>query len=275
MTTTLRPSAPLQQTPAGARSRPYEIRVNSRRVGSLLLTSDEPLGAFVSGAIQDLLVDEGDRRRGRATVAALAAEEVLRSWGCRRVAVSVPAEAAGGPELAGILGYARTGRNMVKDLTDAPPPLPEGVTGRPMTAGEYAPWLAEAVVRYAGSWQARGLSPEAALAKSTASHAAELPQGPDTPGVDLLVLEAAGAPAGHIWIGRVAGQAYVFDVEVAAGQRGQGRGRSLMLLAEKAVRAAGLTTLGLHVLAGNTPAERLYESLGYRTVRTNFAKELL
>ncbi|MER5732547.1 GNAT family N-acetyltransferase [Streptomyces sp. NPDC002138] len=274
MTTTLRPSAPLQTSPSGARSRPYEIRVNSRRVGALLLTAAEPLGSFVIGKIDDLSVDEPDRRRGRATVAGLAAEEVLRSWGCRRVTLSVPADAEGGLRLAAVLGYAPTGRTMVKDLGSAPPPLPAGVTGRPMTAEEYGPWLDAATVRYAGSWEARGLSPEAAHAKSVADHAGQLPQGPDTPGVDILVLEAAGIPVGRIWIGRSEGRAYVFDVEVAAEQRGHGHGRSLMLLAEGAVRAAGLATLGLHVFAGNTPAERLYESLGYRYTAVNFAKDL-
>ncbi|WP_330329499.1 GNAT family N-acetyltransferase [Streptomyces sp. NBC_00536] len=275
MTTTLRPSAPLQHSPSGARSRPYEIRVNSRRVGALLLTAAEPLGSLVVGKIQDLSVDEPDRRRGRATVAGLAAEEVLRSWGCRRVTVSVPADSDGGLRLAAVLGYARTGRNMVKDLAREPVPLPAGITGRPITAEEYGPWLAAATDRYAGNWEDRGLSPEAAHAKSVADHAGQLPQGPDTPGVDILVLEAAGIRAGHIWIGRSAGQAYVFDVEVAEDMRGRGHGRSLMLLAEGAARAAGLDTLGLHVFAGNTPAERLYESLGYRTTLVNFAKELV
>ncbi|MET9699106.1 GNAT family N-acetyltransferase [Streptomyces sp. NPDC006529] len=274
MTTTLRPSAPLQHSPAGARSRPYEIRVNSRRVGALLLTAAEPLGSFVIGKINELAVDEPDRRRGRATVAALAAEEVLRSWGCHRVTASVPADSDGGLRLAEALGYLRTGRTMVKDLASAPPPLPAGTTGRPLTAAEYGPWLTAATDRYAGNWEARGLTPEAARAKSVADHAGQLPQGPATPGVDLLVLEAAGVRVGHIWVGRVDGQAYVFDVEVDEEQRGHGHGRSLMLLAEGAVRAAGLATLGLHVFAGNTPAERLYESLGYRYTAVNFAKDL-
>ncbi|MET3986215.1 GNAT family N-acetyltransferase [Streptomyces sp. PvR034] len=275
MTTTLRPSAPLQQTPTGARSRPYEIRVNSRRVGALVLTAAEPLGSVVIGTISGLAVDEGDRRRGRATVAGLAAEEILRSWGCRRVTVSVPTDSGGGLRLAEALGYLRTGRTMVKDLGADPPPLPAGTIGRPITAEEYGPWLADATVRYAGDWEARGLSPEAAHAKSVADHASQLPQGPDSPGVDILVLEAAGERAGHIWVGRLGGTAYVFDVEVAAEHRGRGHGRSLMLLAEGAARAAGLTSLGLHVFAGNTPAERLYESLGYRYTAVNFAKDLL
>ncbi len=66
MTTTLRPSGPLQQSADGARSRPYEIRVNSRRVGALLLACDTPFGPAV-GEIRDLEVDAPDRRRGRAT----------------------------------------------------------------------------------------------------------------------------------------------------------------------------------------------------------------
>jgi ribosomal protein S18 acetylase RimI-like enzyme len=67
----------------------------------------------------------------------------------------------------------------------------------------------------------------------------------------------------------------VYDVSVVEGQRGQGHGRSLMLLAERAALEAGTRLLGLHVFAGNTPAIRLYESLGYETTDVNVFKQLL
>lgn len=47
-----------------------------------------------------------------------------------------------------------------------------------------------------------------------------------------------------------------------------------MLLAEDTTRACGADRLGLHVFASNTPALRLYESLGYTTTRYNLAKAL-
>ncbi|MFJ7588661.1 GNAT family N-acetyltransferase [Streptomyces sp. NPDC097617] len=274
MTTTLRPSGPLQQTTAGARSRPYEIRVNSRRVGALLLASDTPFGPTV-GEIRDLDVEEGDRRRGRATVAALAAEEVLRGWGCRRVRVSVPAESEGGLCMAEALGYAEYSRNMAKDLPAEPPALPEGVRGRPMTDAEYEVWHAGAVDAYAANWSSRGMSAEAARAKSVADHESQLPGGLATPGATFVVLEAAGVPVGHVWLAPRAEGSYIYDIEVRAEHRGRGHGRDLMLLAERAALAEGHRLLALQVFAGNTPALRLYRSLGYRPTNFNFAKDLI
>ncbi|CAL9391735.1 Acetyltransferase YpeA [Streptomyces sp. enrichment culture] len=274
MTTTLRPSGPLQEGAAGARSRPYEIRVNSRRVGALLLACDSAFGPAV-GEIRDLAVDEPDRRRGRATVGALAAEEVLRGWGCRRVQASVPADSPGGLRMAASLGYTEYSRAMSKELPAAPPALPDGTTGRPMTAQEYARWLPAAVDGYAEDMAGRGMPAAAARRKAEDDHHRQLPQGPDTPGNDLLVLEAAGEAVGHIWIGPSAAGAYVYDVAVAEAHRGRGHGRSLMLLAERAALARGHRALGLQVFAGNTPALRLYESLGYRTLRFTYGKDLL
>lgn len=69
--------------------------------------------------------------------------------------------------------------------------------------------------------------------------------------------------------------AYVYDVGVAEEHRGRGHGRSLMLLAERVALADGMDTLGLHVFADNTPALRLYESLGYRVTSYNLYKHLL
>ncbi|MFD8950685.1 GNAT family N-acetyltransferase [Streptomyces xanthophaeus] len=274
MTTTLRPSGPLQQSEGGAVTRPYEIRVNSRRVGALLITSDTPFGPTV-GEIRDLGVETPDRGRGRATVGALAAEEVLRGWGCRRIRVSVPADSAAGLRLARSLGYTEYSRNMVKDLPEAPPALSEGVRGRPMTEAEYGSWYAEAVRGYAEDWIARGMPEEAARTKSATDHENMLPAGAATPGVSFSVLEAAGESVGHIWVAPSGEGSYVFDVGVDPAHRGRGYGRDLMLLAEGTALAAGHRTLALHVFTDNTPALRLYESLGYRPTQFNYAKDLI
>ncbi|MFG2991887.1 GNAT family N-acetyltransferase [Streptomyces sp. NPDC048257] len=274
MTTTLRPSGPLQRTAGGARSRPYEIRVNSRPVGALLIASDTPFGPTV-GEIRDLDVEEGDRRRGRATVAALAAEEVLRGWGCRRVRVTVPADSEGGLCMARALGYAEYSRNMAKDLPAEPPVLPEGVLGRPMTDAEYEVWHAGAVDAYAANWSSRGMSEEAARAKSVADHESRLPRGPATPGATFVVLEADGAPVGHVWLAPRGEGSYVYDIAVGAEHRGRGHGRHLMLLAERSALAEGHRLLALQVFTDNTPALRLYQSLDYRPTHFNFAKDLL
>ncbi|MGB8945842.1 MAG: GNAT family N-acetyltransferase, partial [Streptomyces sp.] len=87
MTTTLRPTGPLQQSADGAKSRTYEVRVNSRPVGGIELATHPVFGPGVA-EMRDLSIKEPDRRRGRATVAVLAAEEVARGWGCERIEVA-------------------------------------------------------------------------------------------------------------------------------------------------------------------------------------------
>ena len=280
MTTTLRPTEPLQRNGDGTRSRAYEVRVNSRHVGSLVLAT-RAAAQPATGVIRDLRIDEGDRRRGRGTVAALAAEEVLRSWRCTSVAVSVPAGAEPALRMARALGYRETGRIMAKDLPAGPPALPEGGHGRPMTPAEYGPWVERGIVDYGERLVAPGMTAEDGVAASRAEHARMLPRGQDTPGTAFIVLEGPeGAVLGPRWVGPyelpgLGSSPYVYDVEVAAEHRGRGHGRTLMLLAEHAALAQGARTLGLHVAEGNTPARRLYESLGYRDRVVKAAKDLI
>ncbi|MFI9820207.1 GNAT family N-acetyltransferase [Streptomyces sp. NPDC052013] len=274
MTTTLRPAEPLQQNPDGTRSRRYQVCVNSRPVGTIHLGTHPVFGAAVA-RIMSLRIQEPDRRRGRGTVAALAAEEVVRGWGCRRIEATVPADAAPAFRLATALGYVVRNRGMEKTLGDTPPALPEGSRGRAMTEEEFRPWLAKGQEDYAREWIERGVPEAEARAKSEKDHAALLPEGRDTEGMLFSVLEHEGAAVGALWLAVRGEQAFVFDVETDPAHRGRGHGRSLMLLAEAQSVAAGKRTLGLNVFAGNTPAERLYESLGYRTTLYAMYKHLL
>ncbi|WP_418956032.1 GNAT family N-acetyltransferase [Streptomyces tritici] len=279
MTTTLRPAGPLETAADGSRSRVYEVCVNSRPVGEVRLATDAAFGPK-AGVIKSLRIDEADRRRGRGTVAALAAEEVLRGWGCTRVLVSVPADAPIAQRMTEALGYTEVSRNMLKELTGPLPALPEDIGARPMTQEEFTVWEADARRSFAASWTARGVPADQARAKAEASHRELLPEGLATPGTALQVVERDGAVVGRVWTGRrklapgVHG-GYVYDVHVAPEHRGLGLGRALMLLAERTTAEAGDRLLGLHVFAENTPALRLYDSLGYRTTHVNSGKPLL
>ncbi|MFF3318402.1 GNAT family N-acetyltransferase [Streptomyces sp. NPDC003035] len=279
MTTTLRPSGPLQQTPDGDRSRTYDVCVNSRRVGSVRLATAPGFGA-AAGVIETLTIDEKDRRRGRGTVAALAAEEVLRGWGCGQVQISVPAAAGAALRMADALGYTERGRNMVKELPAEPPALPPGIEFRPMSEAEFDVWEADAKDRFARSWVDRGVPEDQARAKAEASHRELLPRGLATPGTSIDLAVRHGEVVGQVWtaprdLEPGAPGRYVYGVDVIEAHRGQGYGRALMLLAERVAIDAGARLLGLHVFAGNTPAIRLYESLGYRTTHVNSYKRLL
>ncbi|MCX4727705.1 GNAT family N-acetyltransferase [Streptomyces sp. NBC_01306] len=279
MTTTLRPTGPLQQGADGAKARSYEVCVNSRPVGAVDLRTDPAFGP-VGGVIGGLRIDEPDRGRGRGTVAALAAEEVLRGWGCDRVRIGIPADATAALRMADALGYTLLNSHLLKELPGQPPELPSGVAGRRMREDEFPAWLAAAVDGYARSWTERGMPEARARAKSEADHRENLPDGPVTPGVALDVLVEGGRVVGYVWVAEIEldpGRrgAFVFDVEVAGEHRGRGHGRSLMLLAEREALAAGARLIKLNVFAANTPAVRLYASLGYREVERFYAKRLL
>ncbi|MGW3450144.1 GNAT family N-acetyltransferase [Streptomyces sp. NPDC001076] len=274
MTTTLRPTEPLQHGADGALSRHFQVCVNSRPVGALHLGTSPHLGARVA-RIVDLRIEEPDRRRGRGTVAALAAEEVARGWGCRQIELSVPAAAEPVLRLVTALGYVPRSRRMEKRLGDTPPALPAGSFGRAMAEGEFEEWLAHESEAYARTWIQGGLPEAEAREKSRRDHERLLPRGLATEDVRLTVLEHEGTRVGTLWLAFRKDQAWVYDVTADAAHRGQGHGRTLMLLAETQTIAAGRPVLGLNVFGGNTPAERLYESLGYATVSCVLYKNLI
>ncbi|CAM5497667.1 GNAT family N-acetyltransferase [Streptomyces fumanus] len=274
MTTTLRPTEPLQRAADGTRSRHYQVCVNSRPVGTIHLGTLPGFGDTVA-AIHDLRIDEADRRRGRATVAALAAEEVARTWGCRQLAVTVPADAEAALRLVAALGYVPRNRNMAKRLGDTPPALPAGSRPRPMTREEFAAWREYGTEEFARAWAERGIPEEVARARSRRDNEILLPQGPDTADMLFTVVEHEDRPVGTLWLALRPQDAFIYDVEVYAAHRGRGHGRTLMLVAEAQTIASGRRLLGLNVFADNTPAERLYESLGYETTRYGFYKPLL
>ncbi|KQX61105.1 acetyltransferase [Streptomyces sp. Root1310] len=274
MTTTLRPTEPLQHAADGALSRHYQVCVNSRPVGAVHLSTSPVFGPRVA-RIADLHIEEPDRGRGRGTVAALAAEEVARGWGCRRIELRVPADAATALRMAVALGYVHRNRGLEKVLGATAPRLPEGSRGRPMTEAEYVPWFEHGVASYAQDWADRGVPEDEARAGSRRDHEMLLPQGRATENMLFSVLEQEGTRVGTLWVAIVGDKAFVYDVETDEAFRGRGHGRSLMLLAEAQAIAADKRVLGLNVFAGNTPAERLYESLGYLPVGYSMYKNLV
>ncbi|WP_431960554.1 GNAT family N-acetyltransferase [Actinacidiphila sp. bgisy160] len=282
MTTTLRPAEPEQRWRGGVRARRFHVCVNGRPVGETTLCTDARFGPE-AGRIAALRIDHDQQRRGRGTVAALAAEEVLRGWGCRRIEVSVRTQDTAALRLAGVLGYVVRNRSMRKALPDVPPALPEGSVVRPMTEAEYPGWVARRQDDYVRSWTRHGVPEAQAREKAEADDRTALPEGLATPGAVLRVLRAreagrtgVGDPVGELWVGRRdEDTGFVFDVRVAAGHRKRGHGRTLMLVAERECLAAGLRWLGLNVFAGNEAAEGLYASLGYGVTEVHLAKPLV
>ncbi|MEU6094837.1 GNAT family N-acetyltransferase [Streptomyces sp. NPDC047079] len=273
MTTTLRPDEPLRQHPDGTRSRCYHVCVNGRPVGGLRLSTHPEYGPTVA-RLDDLRIEEPDRGRGRGTVAALAAEEVLRGWGCAHIVVSVPADAEAALRLVTALGYVPRSRSMAKSLGSGRPRLPAGSVARPMTEAEYGPWHARERDGFARDLIERGVPERQAYAKADRDLAKFLPDGLATENTLVSVLEQEGDPAGSLWLGLWPETAFVLGVEVRPEQRRRGHGRTLMALAEAQAVEGGKNRIGLSVFAGNTPAERLYASLGYETTAHHLYKVL-
>ncbi|MGP3969143.1 GNAT family N-acetyltransferase [Streptomyces sp. 6N223] len=279
MTTTLRPTGPLAQTTDGGRERAYQICVNGRPVGEVRLVADPSLG-WRAGRVDRLRVDEGERRRGRATVALLAAEEVLRDWGCRRVELRVPAGSDAALGLGAALGYAERTRLMVKTVSGPAPLPPEGSRMRAPTEEEYAAWFAAERAWYLRGAASQGVPDDEAVAGAEATYRRLLPDGPRTAGLRLRVLVLAGTRIGSLWLSLGGDRlpsgmdAYVYAVEVTEEHRGRGHGRALMREADRLCHEAGARRLGLTVYAGNEPALSLYRFLGYRVRDVYLSKPL-
>jgi GNAT superfamily N-acetyltransferase len=285
MTTTLRPAGPEQFSENGVRSRCFAVCVNSRPVGSIELATDERFGPGV-GRITSLAIDKPDRQRGRGTVAALAAEEVLRGWGCRRVEAAVPESAGVTLQLATALGYLERDRTMLKQLDATLPKLPEGLklpegsSVRPMGEDDYARRHVHERDSYIRSWVERGVPYERAAAIADTHYRKVIPDGVHTPDTVLRLLAHDGTDVGRLWVrlrdpADPTRPAWVYHVEVDEEHRGHGHGRTLMLVAERECLAAGAHRLGLNVFADNTPALCLYTSFGYRTTMRTLVKELI
>ena len=105
--------------------------------------------------------------------------------------------------------------------------------------------------------------------------------GPTAMGSRLFVLEGDdGQYAGHLWLTEqddfFSGERKLFVTTVAVDSRfrGRGWGRLLMMHACQLAREGHFSRLGLGVAAANTGAIRLYESLGFQTVRLSMEAEL-
>ncbi|MFF4379666.1 GNAT family N-acetyltransferase [Kitasatospora sp. NPDC001547] len=281
MTTTLRPEGPETPTAAGGRTRRWLILSNGHPVGALRTTAD-PQGGRLWGRISELEITEG-RGRGRGTFGGLAAEEVLRTWGCTRVDVSVPESAAAARGLAVTLGYTERALAMSK-LLAAAPDLPAGLSVRPFDRpAELRAWFDRSLEDYVGAMVDSGLTEEQARARTAAGRENPVASDPEAPGavVRRLYGEGGQEPYGLLWLqlrlrDLPDGEplAWVMKVEVSPAHQGRGHGRTLMLVAERECLAAGVRNLGLNVFSGNEVAVRLYTSLGYLVTERLYGKQL-
>lgn len=222
-------------------------------------------GGQHSAVITDIWVDPQHRRRGHAAAALRWAQD----WGASRGAttawaVTSPADPA---HAALFAAYPVSGLQMIKELSERPGPLPDGLTAGPMTEAEFIPWREVAVRGYAADIAGSGmLSEEAATAASAAQFDQLLPDGLRTANHTFLSLRTGTETVATNWIchHRDPGASWVYAVEVSERHRGKGYGRAAMAAGEQATLAAGDTHLALNVFGQNAVAIGLYQSMGYR-----------
>ncbi len=158
-------------------------------------------------------------------------------------------------------------------------PLPS-IELRPMNEADFAPWYEETLRDYAadkvraGQW-----FEDEALARARGEMEKLLTQGVHTPdhhSRHIVDPALSHAVVGSLWWferdtpgGR---SGFIFNIEIKPKVRRCGYARAALKALEADTRERGFASLSLHVLAVNTGAVKLYESLGYQN--TSFSMTL-
>ncbi|POX63008.1 N-acetyltransferase [Streptomyces sp. Ru62] len=247
-----------------------EITDAGTRVGHVAVDVADDNGV-PAGSIRDLRVDTPHTGRGYEQAARDWAEAWCAEQGARKLGIRLT-------EPAGDLfaGYGVRGQLRARRIDSPPEPL-EGVIARPMTPAEYPAWHASETAAYVADIVRSGaMTEEEAARKADRDFEELLPQGLETPGNSVLVLEAAGEPIGTGWLkhGHLPGVTYGYSLNVLERHRGKGYGRAAMAAGEQVALAAGDSMLMFTVWGGNEVAMNLYTSAGYRVVEERRSLDL-
>jgi ribosomal protein S18 acetylase RimI-like enzyme len=157
--------------------------------------------------------------------------------------------------------------------------VPDELRLRPMSQEEYDAWREQSVRDYAAEIAtSRDLDPDAAAAQAAGEFAELLPDGLASTGMHLWTAIAGDEPVGIGWFElrqRASGvSAWIYDISLDPGRRGQGLGRALLEALHDAARECGATSMTLNVFGHNTAAIRLYDSAGYVVTAQQMRREL-
>lgn len=159
--------------------------------------------------------------------------------------------------------------------------MAERLSLRSMTQEEYDDYCTWSQRDYAAEMTAAGqLDAEAAVQRAAVEFAELLPDGLASSGMHFWTARVGDGdePVGLGWVEirrRSSGvSAWIYDVQVGAGHRGQGLGRQLMEALHDASRELGATTIALNVFGHNTVAIGLYDSLGYAVTAQQMKRDL-
>lgn len=145
----------------------------------------------------------------------------------------------------------------------------------PMSQSEFDLFLERSIPEYAEDKVRAGNWTEAeSLERSRKEFEELLPLGLSTKDNFLYTLHDDKQSMGMIWIKVDMPSAFIYEVYIEEKFRGNGHGKSIMLLLEEKAREMGLKTLKLHVFGSNHVARRLYEKVGYEITNINMSKTL-
>ncbi|WP_328371638.1 N-acetyltransferase [Micromonospora zamorensis] len=153
------------------------------------------------------------------------------------------------------------------------------LTLTPMTAQELARLLVSLEQGYADDLVAhRGMTPEAALDRSSSQIRESLPSGAATEGALLRMGRVGDTEVGWIWVtlptAAAPDQAWIHNIEVHEEHRGHGYARRMIQLIEVELAQLKVPELGLNVFGTNTVAIGLYRSLGFEVTSQQMAKRI-
>jgi ribosomal protein S18 acetylase RimI-like enzyme len=151
---------------------------------------------------------------------------------------------------------------------------------RPPREDEWGEWYSTSREHYADSIHRHGGIPlEHAQQKAVDDFAHLLPNGVESEGQFVFLIEDDGVVRGSLWLCEREGMGggrhlFVYEVRVDEDARGRGLGRAAMQIAERLARERGLERIELNVFGGNDVARGLYRSLGYDEVAVYMGKDL-
>lgn len=155
------------------------------------------------------------------------------------------------------------------------------VTLSTMTTEDFQAWRLHALRTYAqekmnaGAWTAAE-----AEQRSREEFDELLPDGLASESQLLFCArDQSGEQVGILWLSLVHPRgapdtAFVYDIEIVPGRRGQGYGHAVLAAGEDVLRGYGVRALGLNVFGDNPTAIRLYETSGYHVTAQQMRKIL-
>ncbi|MDQ3067813.1 MAG: GNAT family N-acetyltransferase [Actinomycetota bacterium] len=146
---------------------------------------------------------------------------------------------------------------------------------RPLRADEYGAWdVAHRAEYLRGLVEHVGMPSARAEAKVSRDIEHVLPHGLATPDTWIWAVEEDDRHVGTLFAGLREGGAWLYDITIAADERGKGYGRAAMTALEDEVRGLGYDLIGLNVWGGNEVARGLYRSLGWAEESVHMRKAL-